>query len=76
MYTVNLADTFVSEAKDSNIQGAMVKKAQSDLEAPLDQLANYVTVCPPLGLPGDWAGMTFINQWLSFYKIDYPCSIT
>lgn len=75
VYTVNVPDIFVSEAKDSNVQDAIVKQAQYDLGAPLDQLADYVMLCLPPGSPGGWAGLAFINHWLSFYTDDYCGSV-
>jgi L-ascorbate metabolism protein UlaG (beta-lactamase superfamily) len=70
VYTVNLPTTFVSEAEEGNIADAMVEQAQSDLGAPLDQLADYVMVCIPPGSTGGWVGYAFKNHWLSVYADD------
>jgi hypothetical protein len=74
VYTVRLPTTFVTNVTEATIREAILKKAQSDLGASLDKVADYVMLCLPPGTlrtHGDWAAYAYVNHWLSVFNNEH-----
>jgi hypothetical protein len=49
----------------------MIIKAESDLGASLNDIADYVMVCIPPVTADDWIAYAYENHWLSIYNDDW-----